>query len=321
MQGELVVVFGGSGFLGKQIVRALAKAGARVRVPMRRPHLGADLRVMGGVGQIQLVQANLRFSDSVARALEGADAVVNCVGLLHEKGTQNFSELHVKGAEAIADAAAARGITRFVHVSAIGAGAKAKSRYWRTKGEAEDYIRAKVPTATILRPSIIFGPEDSFFNRFADMAKFMPVMPLIGGRTKLQPAYVGDVAKGVLAALGRIDARGRTYELGGPRVYTMRELIAFTLKQAARPRFLFPVPLFIAQIKGMLLDAIFKLNPFAGPPLTGDQVAMLRKDNVAGADMPGFAALGVGELETIEAVAPSYLWRFRPHGQFEAEPA
>jgi uncharacterized protein YbjT (DUF2867 family) len=321
MQDELVVVFGGSGFLGKQIVRMLAKQGCRVRVPMRRPHLGADLRVMGGVGQIQLVQANLRFPESVARAVEGADAIVNCVGLLFEKGTQTFSELHVQGAAAIADAAVVHGVTRLVHVSAIGADKKSRSKYGRTKAEAEAVILERVPTATILRPSIIFGPEDSFFNRFADMAKFAPVMPLIGGRTKLQPAYVGDVAKAVLAALDRIDARGQIYELGGPRAYTMRELLAFTLRESARRRFLFPVPLFMAGILGMLLDLGFKLNPFAGPPLTGDQVALLRRDNVVSSGARGFAALGVTELETIEAIVPAYLWRFRPHGQFEAEPA
>jgi NADH dehydrogenase len=321
MQGDLIVVFGGSGFLGKQIVRALAKRGWCVRVAMRRPHLGPELRVMGDVGQIQLVQANLRFPDSVARALEGADGVINCVGLLYEKGRQSFPEVHVKGAEAIAEAAAARSINRFVHISAIGADPKARSRYARTKGLAEAAIRARVPEAAILRPSIIFGPEDSFFNRFADMARFTPVMPLIGGKTRFQPVYVGDVAKAALAALERIEARGRVFELGGPRIYTMRELLEFMLREIARPRLLLPVPFFIAQPLGMLLDWGFRLNPFAAPPLTGDQAAMLKRDNVVAPDAAAFADLGVRELETVEAIAPAYLWRFRPRGEFEAEPA
>lgn len=321
---DLIVVFGGSGFIGRQVVRALAKRGKRVRVPMRRPHLGHELRVMGDVGQIQLVQANVRFPDSVAAALEGATGVVNCVGALNEKGKQSFTALHIEGARAIAQAAAARGIERFVQVSSIGADPKAKSRYARSKGKADEEVRRALPQAAILRPSIVFGPEDTFFNRFADMAKFAPALPLIGGgKTKLQPVYVGDVAEAVANAIDRADARGRVFELGGPRIYTFKELLQFTLREAARKRPLVPLPFFIAQPMGMLLDWTFKLSPIGEPPLTGDQVTMLRSHNIVRAsDQVGVIGdLGVAELETVEAIVPGYLWRFRPRGQFEARAA
>jgi NADH dehydrogenase len=324
MQGDLIVVFGGSGFIGRQTVKALAKKGKRVRVAMRRPHLGQDLRVMGDVGQIQLFQANVRFPDSIARALEGADGVVNLVGLLHEKGRQNFAEVQAGGAAAIAEAAKAAGITRFVQVSAIGADARSKSRYGRTKAEAEAAVRAAVPTATVLRPSIVFGPEDDFFNRFADMAKFSPALPLIGGgKTRFQPIFVQDVAEAIVAGLDRPDAQGRTYELGGPRVYSFKELLAFTRDTIRRPVGLMPLPFFLAQPMGIVLDWICRL-PFLSPPLTGDQVEMLKTDNVVGAGGEGLGRiedLGVAPLESVEAIVPSYLWRFRPYGQFEAKPA
>ena len=218
MSGDVIVVFGGSGFVGRYVVRALAKAGKRVRVAMRRPHLAIDLRVMGDVGQIQLVQANVRNAESVARALEGADGVVNLVGILFEKGKQTFNSTQADGARIVAQGAATAGITRYVHVSAIGADVASKSNYGRTKGEAEDAVKAVVPTATIVRPSIVFGPEDDFFNRFAAMARISPALPLIGGgATRFQPVYVGDVADGILKAL---DTGGGTFELGGDRKST-----------------------------------------------------------------------------------------------------
>lgn len=316
MQGDLVVVFGGSGFVGTQVVRALAKRGKRVRVPMRRPHLGHELRVTGDVGQVQLVQANVRFPDSIAAALEGADAVVNCVGLLSEKGPQTFSAVQAEGAEAIAKAATARGIERFVQVSAI-ADVKSGARYARTKAAAEDAVRAAVPSATILRPSLVFGSEDGFFNRFANMAKFAPALPLIGGKTKFQPVYVGDVAEAVANALDRADARGQTYELGGPRVYTMRELMKFITDTIDRPRPLAPIPFFAATPLGMLLDAAFRFYPFANAPLTGDQVALLKRDNVVSPGAKTLADLGVTQLESVESLVPNYLWKFRPYGQFQ----
>lgn len=323
---ELVVVFGGSGFVGKQVVRALAKRGKRVRVAMRRPHLGNELRVMGDVGQIQLVQANVRFPESVDRALEDADAVINLVGVLSEKGRQNFEALHVEAAAAIAEAAARRGIRRFVQVSALGAAPKG-ARYARTKYRGERVVLEAVPTATVLRPSIVFGPEDEFFNRFAAMAQAAAAIPLVGGlpligggKTRFQPVFVGDVADAACAALDQEGARGKVFELGGPRVYTFKEVLEFVVEQTDRHVPLLPLPYFIAHPLGLLLDWAFKLVPFVDPPLTGDQVTMLKRDNVVGLE-PGVGTiqdLGITTLESVESIAPTYLWRFRPHGQFQA---
>ncbi len=317
MQGDLIVVFGGSGFVGKHVVRALARAGKRVRVAMRRPHLGHELRLMGDVGQVQIVQANVRYPESVAGALVGASGVVNLVGVLAESGKQRFKALHEDAPAVIAKAASASGITRFVHVSALGAAPKG-ARYARSKFAGELAARAALPTTCVLRPSIIFGPGDTFFNRFADMAKFAPALPLIGGgKTRFQPIYVGDVAGAVCAALDNPDAQGRAYELGGPRIYTFKHLLAFTLAEIDRKRALLPIPFFIAQPLGMAMDLAFKLIPFAGAPLTGDQVAMLRHDSVVSAGAASLADLGIGQPESIEAVVPTYLWRFRPYGQFQ----
>jgi NADH dehydrogenase len=326
MRGELVVVFGGSGFIGKQVVKALAKRGARVRAPVRRPHQAQELRLMGDVGQIHLFQANVRYPESVKEALEGASACVNLVGILYEKGPQTFDSVQAQGAAAVAAGCAAHGIERLVHVSAIGANAASKSAYARAKAEAEAAVRQAVPSATILRPSIVFGPEDQFFNRFAEMARFAPALPLIGGgKTRFQPVHVQDVAEAVVAALGNPAARGRTYELGGPSVYSFKELLAFTLATIQRKRGLAPLPFVLAQPMGAVLDALFKLYPFAGPPLTADQVRLLKTDNVVGAsgekDVGTLADLGVGPLENIETIVPSYLWRFRPYGQFQSKAA
>ncbi len=316
---DLVVVFGGSGFIGKQVVRALARAGKRVRVAMRRPHLGHELPVMGDVGQIQLVQANVRFAESVVRAIEGADAAVNLVAVLHENGKQNFEALHVEAARGIAEAAARAGVVRLIHMSALGAAPKG-ARYARTKDRGEGAVLDALPSATILRPSIVFGPEDKFFNRFARMATIAPVLPLIGGgKTKFQPVFVGDVADAVLAALDSREAQGRVYELGGPRIYTFKQLLNFVTAEIGRPRLLAPLPFFLAHPLGLLLGGGFKLIPFVDPPLTGDQVTMLLRDNVVSADAHTIQDLGVTSLESIEAIVPSYLWRFRPHGQFQAK--
>lgn len=322
---SLVVVFGGSGFIGKQVVRALAKRGKRVRVAMRRPHLGHELPVMGDVGQIQVVQANVRFPASIDAALEDADSVVNLVAVLHESGKQTFDALHVEGARAIAEAAAGRSITPLVHVSALGAAPKG-ARYARSKYEGERAVLAATPTATILRPSIVFGPEDHFFNRFAEMARnpwlhgMLGAMPLIGGgKTRFQPVFVGDVADAVCAALERRAAQGRVYELGGPNVYTFRQLMEYVRDETDRhPPFL-PLPFVFAGPLGLLIGWTFSLIPFAEPPLTGDQVTMLKRDNIVGADADAgvIQDLGVTQLESIEAIAPTYLWRFRPYGQFQ----
>ncbi len=322
---ELVVVFGGSGFIGKQVVRALAKRGKRVRIAMRRPHLGHELRVMGDVGQIQLVQANVRFPASIDAALEGADAVINLVAVLHESGQQNFQALHVDAAREIAEAAARRGIKDFVHISAIGAAPKGAD-YGRTKYEGERAVLAALPTAVILRPSIVFGPDDNFFNRFGQMAAtfsglrpFAPLPLIGGGKTRFQPVFVGDVAEAVANAIDNPGARGRVFELGGPRVYTFRELLDFIRTETDRRVPMLSLPFFIAQPLGLLLGWTFGLIPFAAPPLTGDQVRMLKKDNVVGADASAgtIQDLGVTSLESIEAIAPTYLWRFRPYGQFQ----
>lgn len=320
MTDELVVVFGGSGFIGRHVIKALARSGRRVRAPMRRPHLGQDLRVLGDVGQIHLMQANVRHPDSIARALDGADAVVNLVGVLSERGKQTFQAVHVDAADFIAQAAKRQGVARFVQVSAIGANSTAKARYARSKGEAEARVRAAIPTATILRPSIVFGAEDQFFNRFAEMAKFSFALPLIGGgKTRFQSVHVGDVADAVVAALSRADAAGRTYELGGPRTYSFRELMQFTLKTIDRKRVLLPLPYFIA---GMIGSAC-ELVPFIEPPLTSDQVKMLKSDNIVGVSgdksIGTIADLGVTNLETVEVIVPTYLWKDRPYGQFQTK--
>jgi NADH dehydrogenase len=326
MSTGLVVVFGGSGFVGKQVVRALAKRGYRVRVPMRRPHLGHELRVMGDVGQVQLVQANVRFPDSVDAALEGADAVVNLVAVLSEKGKQNFEALHVEAAQAVAEAAARRGVSRLVHISALGAAPKG-SRYAKTKYAGERAVLDAFPAAAILRPSIIFGPEDNFFNRFGAMAQtaeaFKPLnaLPLIGGgHTKFQPVFVGDVADAVCAALEKLEAQGRVYELGGPKVYTFRQLLDFVRTETVRGVWFALLPFFVAHPMGLLIDWAFKLLP-VDPPLTGDQVTMLKRDNVVGAEqgVGTIQDLGVTSLESVEAIAPTYLWRFRPYGQFQTK--
>jgi uncharacterized protein YbjT (DUF2867 family) len=315
MADDIIVVFGGSGFVGRYVVRALAKAGKRVRVAMRRPHLAVDLRVMGDVGQIQLVQANVRNADSVARALDGATGVINLVGILFEKGKQTFDTTQSDGARIVAEQAAIAGITRYVHMSAIGADAASKSNYGRTKGQAEAAVTAAVPTATIVRPSIIFGPEDNFFNQFAAMARVTPALPLIGGgATRFQPVYVGDVAEAVLKGL---DTGGGIYELGGPRIYSFKDILAYILKQIERPRFLAPLPFPIATIMGSAFNTIFKLIPFAAPPLTDDQVKMLKTDNVVSPSAKGFGDLGITQLESVEAIVPTYLVRFKPYGQFQ----
>ncbi len=327
MSGDLVVVFGGSGFIGKQVVRALAKRGKRVRVAMRQPHLGHDLRVTGDVGQIQLVQANVRFPASIDAALEGADAVVNLVAVMNEKGKQNFNTLHVDAARAIAEAAAKRGIKRVIQVSALGAAEKG-ARYARSKYEGERAVLENVPTATILRPSLVFGPEDHFFNRFAAMAQTAAAiapfggLPLIGGgKTRFQPIFVGDVADAIVASLDKPDARGRVYELGGPRVYTFKQLMEYVRSETSRHVWMASIPFVIAHPLGLLLGGLFTLNPFASAPLTGDQVTLLKRDNVVGADPSAgkIQDLGITSLESVEAIVPTYLWRFRPYGQFQTK--
>lgn len=320
LRDEIITVFGGSGFLGRHIVRALAKAGYRVRVASRRPHLAQDLRVMGVVGQVQLVQANIRVASSVERAVEGASGVINLVGVLAESGRQNFSSLHAAGAKAVAEAAAAAGIERFVQVSAIGADADSPSRYAQSKAAGEAAVKAAIPTATILRPSIVFGTDDGFFNMFGSMARFAPALPLFGGgKTRFQPVFAGDVAEAALKSIESDEARGETYELGGPGVYTFKELMAFILEETDRPRFLVPLPFAIGTVMATLFE-LAAILPFVQPLLTRDQLIQLQRDNVVADDAKGLDALGVTP-ETVEAIVPTYLVRYRRHGQFHEREA
>lgn len=314
---QLVTVFGGSGFVGKYVVRALCKAGLRVRIAMRRPHLGHELRVMGAVGQVQLVQANVKNAESVARALEGADAVINLVGILYEKGKQKFDNVVEEGAKNIANAAKNQKIKKLVYVSAIH-NIECGSKYAIAKDSAEKACLEAVPSATILRPSVIFGTEDQFFNKFAAISRLTPIMPLIGGgKTLFQPVYVGDIAKAVMAALTNEKAQGKVYELGGPKTYSFGELIKYIQKEIDRPRLYASIPLGLMQIMGSVTDFVFKFNPFAGPPLTGDQMKLLKFDNIVGEKSLNFKDLGIDDLVSVEAMVPSYLYRFKPRGQFE----
>lgn len=319
MTGKLAVVFGGSGFIGRNVVRELAKRDWRVRVAVRRPHLAQFLRPMGAVGQIQLKQTNVRYRPSVAEAIEGADAVINLVGILHQTGAQRFDTVQSAGAATIAQLAGEAGVEHFVHVSAIGADEESDSAYARTKGEAERAVREAVPTATILRPSIVFGTEDGFFNKFAAMATTTPLTPLPligGGKTKFQPIYVDDVADAVCESLVRPDAMSRVYEIGGPRVYTFKELMELMLREIGQKRFLAPVPFPIASMIG-LAGEIAGAAPFVEPPLTRDQVKLLKHDNIVDASgaVGTLSDLGV-EPNTVESILPSYMVRYRRYGQF-----
>jgi uncharacterized protein YbjT (DUF2867 family) len=313
MQG-LVTVFGGSGFIGRYVVRALAADGWRVRVATRRPFRNPELTVMGAVGQVELAQANVRMPASVERALDGAEACVNLVGALYETGPQRFQSLHAMAAGTVAKAAAARGIERLVHISALGADAESPSKYARTKAMGEAAVREAVPGAVILRPSVVFGPEDQFFNRFAGMAAMSPVLPLIGGgHTKFQPVYAGDVGAAVAKALDLPAARGKTFELGGPGVYSFKTILEMILKETHRKRALLPLPFPVASLIGKGGDLV-ALTPFP-PPLTSDQVLQLQKDNVVSPGAPGLADLGIVPT-AVEGMISTYLWRFRKGGQF-----
>ena len=310
----LVTVFGGSGFLGRNVVHALAKRDYRIRVAVRRPELAGHLQPLGRVGQIHAVQANLRYPASVEAAMRDSHLAINLVGILAESGAQTFDAVQGLGAGAVAKAAAAVG-ARMVHVSAIGADENSPSRYARAKAAGEKAVLAAVPTATIMRPSVVFGPEDQFTNRFAALARMSPVLPLIGGgMTRLQPVYVGDVATAVADAVDGKTKEGATYELGGPEVLTMREIMEFILATIERRRRLVSLPFGLAKLQALLLQ-------FAPGPLklTPDQVALLRLDNVvSGAARAADLTLeGLGIVaDSLEAIAPQYLWRFRKAGQF-----
>ncbi|MBA3810594.1 MAG: complex I NDUFA9 subunit family protein [Caulobacteraceae bacterium] len=311
----LVTVFGGSGFVGSQIVRALAKHDRRVRVAVRRPGRGYRLPMLGDVGQIEIVQANVRDAASVGRALDGAEACVNAVAVLYQSGRQTFEGLNVAGAREIAEAARARGIGRFVQISAIGADAASGADYARSKAAGEAAVREAIPSATVVRPSVVFGPGDAFFNRFAAMATVSPVLPLIGGgATRFQPVFVGDVAAAVAAAFSDGAASGGTYELGGPSIYSFKALMVLLLEQIGRPRLLAPIPFAVAKILGLAGDALAATGILA-PPITSDQVEMLRTDNIVVPGALGLADLGVA-ASALEPIIPTYLYRYRKGGQY-----
>jgi len=310
---NLVTVFGGSGFIGTQAVRRLAKAGWRIRVAVRQPNLAYAMRLHGDVGQIDIVQANIRNPPSVRRALEGATASLNLVSTLYEHGRQGFQALNVMGARNVAEAARAEGVARLVQMSALGADLGSPSKYARTKAEGEVAAREVYADAVVVRPSIVFGPEDDFFNRFASMALVSPVIPLVGGgRTRMQPVFVGDVARALALAVTAEQAAGQTYELGGPAVFTFRRLMELMLAEIERRRLLLPIPFPVASLIGAVGDLAAPVFP---PPITSDQVTLLRADNVTSGQYPGLPELGITPT-TLEAVLPSYLWRYRKGGQY-----
>ncbi|RDV04120.1 complex I NDUFA9 subunit family protein [Undibacter mobilis] len=311
----LVTVYGGSGFLGRHLVRALAKRDYRIRVAVRRPELAFHLQPLGKVGQIHAVQANIRDAGSIEAAARDASVLINLVGILQEGSRQRFDAVHARGAEQVARTATANG-ARMIHVSAIGADENSAVGYARSKGAAERLVLAAQPDAVIMRPSILFGPEDDFFNRFAALARMSPVLPLIGGgKTRFQPVFVGDVATAIADAVDGRLAAGATYELGGPNVKTFKELMQYILATIERRRLLVPLPFFAAKINAQLLQ--FAPSPLT---LTPGQVDMLRTDNVVSdaaiAEKRTLPGIGITP-EPIEAIVPSYLWRFRKTGQFK----
>ncbi len=311
---KLITLIGGSGFVGRHAARALAKRGYRIRVACRRPDLAGHMQTLGNPGQIMPVQANVRYPASLAAACDGAHAVINLTGVLYSAGAQSFDAVHVFGAEASAKAAKAAKVRVFIHLSAIGASATSASAYATSKAEGETRARASFPGAIIIRPSIVFGPEDKFFNRFAALSRLSPVLPLIGGgETKFAPVFVGDVAEAIARLVDRGESDGKTYEFGGPEELSFKQLMQFTLKTIGRKRLLVPVPWGVAKLQGMILGLLPK------PLLTADQVELLKTGNVvseqAKRERRTLEGLGVAP-SGIEAIVPSYLYRYRRAGQF-----
>lgn len=315
-QGDkgLVTIIGGSGFIGTQLVQQMARKGYRIRVGVRRPDLAGHLRPLGAVGQIQPVQVNIRNSDSVTRAVNGADIVINLVGIGHEGGKQRFRAVHTMGAANVATSAAEAKVATLVQMSALGADAESESNYFRTKALGEAEVLKAFPKAIIMRPSLVFGQDDTIFNRFGMISRMSPFIPVIHGNTKFQPAYVGDVATAFVAAAEGHAKPGKTYELGGPDVETMKQLMARVLHEAHRSKPLIPVPAALAKFGAWFTQIL------PNPILTVDQVIQLGMDNVvsdsAAKDKRTFAGLGVTPTP-MDDVLPDYMWRFRKHGQFE----
>lgn len=305
-----VTIFGGSGFLGRHLVRRLAKTGARITIAVRDPEAAKFLRPMGDVGQVTPMKVNILDDRSVAAAVEGAEAVVNLIGVLYESGRHSFQAVHAEAPVRMARAAKAVGAERFVHVSAIGADAAGPSNYARSKAAGEAGLLSAFPTATILRPSIVFGPEDNFFNQFAALGRLLPFLPLFGGgQSKFQPVYVGDVADALMAALTRADVAGRTFELGGPRVYSFKELMTLTMTMTGRRKPLVSIPFGLAAIQASVLELL------PSPLLTRDQLKQLAVDNVVAPGQPGLAALDITPTAA-EMILPTYLTRFKQGGRF-----
>lgn len=315
---NLVTVFGGSGFVGTQAVRYLAKAGWRVRVAVRNPNLAYKMRLLGDVGQIDVVQANVRNIPSLERALDGATVSLNLVGIGRETGRQGFQAIHVMGARNVAEAARTMGVARVVQMSALGADAASPSKYQRTKAEGEAAVRAIYSDATVVRPSVVFGNGDTFFNRFAAMAQLSPALPLIGGgHTRFQPVFVGDLGQALARLVVDGTTAGRTFEFGGPGAFSFRELMEKMLAETGQHRLLVPVPWPVARALGGLGDLVSAIIP---PPVTSDQVESLRSDNVVSGQYPGLSDLGVTPT-TLEAVLPGYLYSYRKGGQYADQDA
>jgi len=308
---KLVTVFGGSGFLGRNAVRALAQAGWRIRVAVRYPNLANFLPPMGTVGQIAVQRCNVLDEAAVARAVEGADAVVNLVGILYPAGGQGFEAVHATAPEIIAKAAKNAGVTSLVHVSTVGISEDSASKYASSKAKGDTAVRKAFPDATILRPSLVAGPDDNFFNKFANLARFTPALPLIGGgHTKFQPVFVGDVADAIVKCVEDSSTHGKDYELGGPNVFTFKQMLEIILRESGRRRALIPIPFFAASIKAFFLQFL------PGKLLTPDQVTFLKSDNVVSPGALTFKDLGIVP-DSLEAILPAYIWRFRAKGQFE----
>ena len=313
--GKIVTIFGGSGFLGRHVVRALAKRGYRIRIAVRRPDLAGFLQPMGNVGQIMPMQANLRDAASVARAVAGADAVINLVGILHQTRKQRFAAVQRDGARLIAEACAKEGVEQLVQISAIGADINSSSAYAKSKAEGEEAVLQAFPTATIIRPSLLIGNEDDFFNKFAEMARLSPFLPLIGGgNTNFQPVFVGDVAEVITRGVEGALRPGTIYELGGPEVKSFKSLMELLMHETHQRRLLLPIPFFVATLMGAVFERLPK------PVLTRDQVKLLKRDNIVSKEAitegRSFEGLGMQPL-AIEAVVPTYLWSYRSTGQYE----
>ena len=315
LEHKIITIYGGTGFLGRYVVRELAKTGALIRVVSRSPLKGKELKTFGYVGQIALEKGSILDRESVDSTVENSNIVINMVGILHEGGRQRFSNVHAQGAERIAQSAQKAGVERLIQTSALGVEQASRSKYARSKLSGDKAVAAAFPASTIIRPSVVFGPEDDFINRFASIAALSPIMPLIGGgHTRFQPVYAGDVAKAIRATLEMPKTKGKTYELGGPYQYSFKEILEYIMKETGHHRPFLALPFGIASLMSLFVEWL----PF--PPLTRDQVQLLKYDNVVSDDSLGFKELGL-QSRGMEVICPSYLYRYRRGGQFNHETA